>query len=86
MAVRRLRNRTHLSHALHEFRKSRERTLNAALHNITKSRQRHHQPTIDYTQRRTTQGKTTAETTRSLKRYLARQLYRLMQNATPLTT
>jgi transposase len=56
-----------------------DRTLNAALHTIALSRRRYHQPTIDYTNRRTTEGKTTAEITRCLKRYLARQLYRHMQ-------
>jgi hypothetical protein len=32
------------------------------------------------------EGKTARETTRLLKRHLARHLYRVMQNATPLTT
>ena len=63
----------------HRLNRGGDRTLNAALHTIAASRRRHHQPTIDYTNRRTTEGKTTAETTRCLKRYLARHLYRHMQ-------
>lgn len=63
----------------HRLNRGGDRTLNAALHTIAASRRRHHQPTIDYIQRRTTEGKTTAETTRCIKRYLARQLYRHMQ-------
>ena len=42
--------------------------------------------TRDYIARRVAEGKTTREATRVLKRYLARHLYRVMQNATPLTT
>ena len=42
--------------------------------------------TKNYIARRAAEGKTTREATRVLKRYLARHLYRVMQNATPLTT
>ena len=50
-------------------------------------RQRQHDATTrDYIARRIADGKTTREATRILKRYLARHLYRVMQNATPLTT
>ncbi len=59
-----------------------DRSLNAALHTIACSRRRYHQPTIDYTQRRTAEGKTPAEITRCIKRYLARQLYRHLQQHT----
>lgn len=67
----------------HRLNRGGDRTLNAALHTIAISRRRYHQATIDYLERRTTQGKTPAEITRCIKRYLARQLYRhLQQHAT----
>jgi transposase len=56
-----------------------DRNANRALHTITISRLRYHQPTIAYATRRTTQGKTTREIRRCIKRYLARNLYRLME-------
>jgi transposase len=64
--------------------RSGDRQLNRALHQIILTRRRIHAPTIDYIQRRTQQGKTRRETTRCLKRYLARNLYRLLEN--PPTT
>ena len=45
-----------------------------------------HVATRQYIDRRVAEGKTHREATRLLKRYLARHLYRVMQNATPLTT
>jgi hypothetical protein len=42
-------------------------------------------PTTDYIERRIQEGKTRREATRCLKRYLARNLYRLLENP-PLTT
>jgi transposase len=67
----------------HRLNPGGDRTLNAALHTIATNRRRYHQPTIDYTQRRTTEGKTPAEITRCIKRYLARHFYRhLQQHAT----
>jgi transposase len=59
-----------------------DRTLNAAIHTIAKSRQRCHQPTKDYISRRTTEGRTPPEITRNIKRYIARQIWRIIQ-ATP---
>ena len=44
-----------------------------------------HRPTIDYINRRTQEGKTHREANRCLKRYLARNLYRLLEHP-PLTT
>jgi len=67
----------------HRLNRGGDRTLNAALHTIAKSRRRHHQPTIDYTTRRTNEGKTPREITRCLKRYLAPTLYRHMQAHNP---
>jgi transposase len=42
--------------------------------------------TRHYIARRVAEGKSTREATRVLKRYLARHLHRVMQNATPLPT
>ena len=60
-----------------------DRQLNRALHTVTLSRQRYHQPTRDYTARRTSEGKTPREIKRCLKRYIARNLYRLLENQPP---
>jgi transposase len=62
-----------------------DRQLNRALHQIAVTRRRTHRPTIDYIQRRIQEGKSRREATRCLKRYLARNLYRLLENP-PLTT
>jgi transposase len=57
-----------------------DRRLNRALHTIVITRMRHHQPTRDYVARRTTDGKTRKEIKRCLKRYLARDLFRQLEN------
>ncbi len=57
-----------------------DRQLNRALHTIVVSRQRYHQPTKDYTARRTAQGKTPRDIKRCLKRYIARDLFRLLEH------
>jgi transposase len=62
-----------------------DRQLNRALHTIALSRQRYHQATRDYTARRTSEGKTPREIKRCLKRYIARDLYRLLENPLPTT-
>jgi transposase len=59
--------------------RSGDRQLNRALHMILINRRRWHQPTIDYIARRRQNGKTTREANRCLKRYLARHLYRLLE-------
>ena len=41
---------------------------------------------MSFNARRVGDGKTSRDATRLLKRYLARHLYRVMQNSTPLTT
>jgi len=63
----------------HRLNRGGDRKLNAALHTIVKSRRRHHQPTIDYVDRRTAEGRTPKEINRSLKRYVARHTYRIME-------
>ena len=60
--------------------RSGDRQLNRALHLILVTRRRTHRPTIDYLNRRTQEGKTHREANRCLKRYLARNLYRLLEN------
>ncbi len=61
-----------------------DRQLNRALHTIVLSRIRYDQATRDYVARRTGEGKTTREIKRCLKRYIARDLYRLLEHR-PMT-
>jgi transposase len=61
--------------------RSGDRKLNRTLHQIILTRRRTHPPTIAYIDRRTQEGKTRREVTRCLKRYLARNLYRLLEHA-----
>jgi transposase len=70
----------------HRLSRGGDRQLNRALHTVVLHRRQHDPATRDYIARRLAEGKTTREATRVLKRYLARHLYRVMQNATPLTT
>jgi transposase len=65
--------------------RSGDRKLNRALHLILLTRKRLHPPTIDYIERRMSEGKTRREATRCLKRYLARNLYRLLENPPTMT-
>ena len=60
--------------------RSGDRQLNRALHQIIVTRRRTHPPTIDYIDRRIREGKSRREATRCLKRYLARNLYRLLEH------
>ena len=64
--------------------RSGDRQLNRALHQILVTRRRIHEPTITYIERRISEGKTRREANRCLKRYLARNLYRLLENGAPL--
>ena len=57
-----------------------DRQLNRALHTIALTRIRYDQATRDYVARRTSEGKTTREIKRCLKRYIARDLYRLLEH------
>ncbi|MGX1614838.1 IS110 family transposase, partial [Micromonospora chalcea] len=47
---------------------------------IALTRRRIHPETRDYITRRRTEGRTTKEITRCLKRYIARQIYRTITN------
>ena len=60
--------------------RSGDRRLNRALHMILVTRRRSHPPTIAYLARRVQEGKSRREASRCLKRYLARSLYRLLEN------
>jgi transposase len=60
--------------------RSGDRRLNRALHMVLVTRRRTHPPTIAYINRRIQEGKSRREATRCLKRYLARNLYRLLEN------
>jgi transposase len=65
----------------HRLNRYGDRQLNRALHTIALSRIRYDQVTRDYVARRTTEGKTSREIKRCLKRYIARDLYRLLEHA-----
>ena len=65
--------------------RSGDRKLNRALHKILVTRSRSHHATIAYIDRRLQEGKTRREANRCLKRYLARNLYRLLEHP-PMTT
>lgn len=66
--------------------RSGDRRLNRALHMILVTRRRTHPPTIAYIERRVQEGKSRREASRCLKRYLARNLYRLLEHGAPPTT
>jgi transposase len=63
----------------HRLDRSGDRRLNRALHMILVTRRRSHPATIAYIERRVQEGKSSREATRGLKRYLARNLYRLLE-------
>lgn len=64
----------------HRLNRGGDRALNRALHLVIITRSRDHQPTKDYIARRVSEGKTPREARRCLKRYLARRLYRILEN------
>jgi transposase len=65
----------------HRLNRGGDRAANCALYWIVITRMSHHQPTKDYVTRRTAQGLTTKEIIRCLKRYLARELLPLLNQA-----
>ncbi|RVU27636.1 IS110 family transposase [Streptomyces antnestii] len=65
----------------HRFNRGGDRRLNRALNVIAMVRMVHHPQTRAYADRRRTEGKTDREIRRCLKRYLARRLYRHLNNA-----
>jgi transposase len=70
----------------HRLSRGGDRQLNRALHTIVLHRRQHDTATKDYIARRIAEGKTRRDATRLLKRYLARHLYRLLQQTEPLMT
>jgi transposase len=67
----------------HRLDQGGNRQINAALHRVIVTRARCHQPTRDYIARRRSEGKSTREAIRCLKRYLARHVWRPLQPPTP---
>jgi transposase len=61
-----------------------DRQLNRALHTIALQRRQHDPTTRAYIARRIAEGKSRREATRLLKRYLARHLFRLLEQQEPL--
>jgi transposase len=68
----------------HRLSRGGDRQLNRALHTIVLHRRRHDPATQAYVARRIAAGKSRREATRLLKRYLARRLFRLLEQQGPL--
>jgi hypothetical protein len=56
-----------------------DRQLNRALHTIARSRMMFDAATMAYVERRTAEGKSNKEVRRCLKRFIARQLFKVLQ-------
>jgi transposase len=69
----------------HRLSRGGDRQLNRALHTIALHRRQHDPTTQAYIERRVAEGKSKRDTTRLLKRYLARHLYRLLQQQPHMT-
>jgi transposase len=68
----------------HRLSRGGDRQLDRALHTIALHRRQHDAATQNYIERRIAEGKSRRDATRSLKRYLARHLYRVLQQQEPL--
>jgi transposase len=68
----------------HRLSRGGDRQLNRALHTIVLHRRQHDPATRAYIAKRIAEGKSRRDATRLLKRYLARHLYRLLENQEPL--
>jgi transposase len=68
----------------HRLNRGGDRRLNRALTTIALVRMRTHVPTRAYVARRRAEGRTTKEIMRSLKRYITRQLFRILAAAHPI--
>ena len=66
----------------HRLNRYGDRHLNQALHTVVRIRIQYQPATRDYVARRTAEGKTSREIKRCLARYVARDLYRLLENGT----
>jgi len=69
----------------HRLNRGGDRQLNAALHVVVLSRLHGHPATRDYAARRTAEGKTPREIKRCLKRYVARDLFKLLESSAKMT-
>jgi transposase len=67
----------------HRLDQGGNRQINAALHRVIVTQARCHAQTRDYIARRRSEGKSTREAIRCLKRYLARHVWRLLQPPNP---
>ena len=65
----------------HRLNRGGDRQANRALHMIAIGRLRTHEPTKAYVARKTAEGKSKLETIRCVKRYIAREVYALLQPA-----
>ena len=63
----------------HRLNPGNDRQLNRALHTVVVSRRKRDPDTLAYIARRTSEGKSTREAIRCLKRYLARHFFRLLE-------
>jgi transposase len=68
----------------HRLDRGGNRQINAAIHRIAVTRARCHPETRDYVARKLSEGKTHRDAIRSLKRHLARRVWRLLQPPAPL--
>jgi transposase len=71
--------------ARHRLSRGGDRQLNRAIHQMAVIRAKTHPETRAYLQRRIAEGKTKREALRCIKRYLARRLFRILEN-TPMPT
>jgi transposase len=69
----------------HRLSRGGDRQLNRALHTVVLHRRQHDPTTKNYIAQRIAEGKTRRDATRLLKRYLARHLYRLLQQEPQMT-
>jgi transposase len=70
----------------HRLSRGGDRQLNRALHTVILHRRHHDPATRDYIARRLAEGKSSREAVRLLKRYLARHLYRQLQQTAQTMT
>ncbi len=70
----------------HRLSRGGDRQLNRALHTVVLHRRLHDPASREYIARRVAEGKSKRDATRLLKRYLARHLYRLLQQTEPMMT
>jgi len=67
----------------HRLSRGGDRAANSAIHRIVLVRMAKDQRTQDYVVKRTSEGKGKKEIMRCLKRYVAREIYRVLQNPRP---